>query len=122
MPDDLWMQLLKAFLIGGGICLLGQILFDLANLTPAHTMSILVSLGAITGGLGWYDKLADWAGFGARLPISSFGNTLVQGALEGAGKHGFWGILTGMLEPVSAGLAAAVAFGFIVALIFRPKA
>ncbi|MBQ6808663.1 MAG: SpoVA/SpoVAEb family sporulation membrane protein [Firmicutes bacterium] len=116
------MQLLKAAVVGGGICLLGQLLFDAANLTTAHTMSILVSAGAILGGLGWYDKLADWAGFGARLPISSFGNTLVQGAMEGAGKNGFWGILTGMLEPVSAGVAAAVAFGFIIALVFRPKA
>lgn len=122
MPDDLFLQLGKAILVGGGLCLLGQLLFDLANLTPAHTMSILVTLGAVTGGLGWYEKLAEWAGFGARLPISSFGNTLVKGAMEGAAQDGFWGILTGMLEPVSAGVAAAVAFGFCVALVFRPKA
>ena len=122
MPDDLWLQLIKAAAVDGLICFIGQLLFDVANLTPAHTMSVLVSAGAILGGLGWYEKLADWAGFGARLPISSFGNTLVQGALEGAAQHGFWGILTGMLGPVSAGVTAAVAFGLIVALLFQPKA
>ena len=122
MPEDLWLQLLKAALIGGLLCFLGQLLFDVMNLTPAHTMSVLVTAGAILGGLGWYEKLADWAGFGARLPISSFGNTLVQGALEGAAQHGFWGIFTGMLAPVSTGVTAAVAFGLIVALLFHPKA
>ncbi len=121
LEDTIW-PLLKAFLVGGGLCLAGQLLMDLGNLTPAHTMSVLVSAGAITGALGWYEKLAEWAGFGARLPISSFGNTLVRGALAGASQYGFWGIFTGMLGPVSAGVSAAVAFGFLAALVFRPKA
>ncbi|MDO4733161.1 MAG: stage V sporulation protein AE [Bacillota bacterium] len=122
MSADLWLQLLKAALLGGGICLLGQLLFDLAKLTPAHTMSILVSAGALLGGLGLYDKLVAWAGFGAKLPISSFGNTLVQGALEAVEKEGFIGIFSGMLTAVSTGVAGAVIFGFLIALVFRPKA
>jgi len=119
---DILPDLAKAFLVGGGICFIGQLLFDAANFTPALTMSILVSAGSIFGVFGWYEKLADWAGFGAKLPISSFGNTLTQGALEGAAKDGFLGIFTGMLEPVSAGVVAAVVFGFMVALVFRPRA
>lgn len=122
MLEQFLTMFFRAFLVGGLICLLGQILFDICNLTPAHTMSILVTLGSVLGVLGLYPKLADFAGFGATLPIVSFGNTLTEGAMEGAKAHGFWGIFAGMLEPVSAGVAAAVVFGFLVALAFKPKA
>ena len=121
MPD-LLLSLGKAFLVGGGICVVGQLLLDAANLTPANTMSVLVTTGSVTGALGWYGKLADWAGFGAKLPISSFGNTLTKGAMEGAAQGGFWGLFSGMLTPVSTGITAAVVWGFLVALLFRPKA
>ncbi len=122
MAEQLLLQAAKAFLVGGLICLLGQIMFDAFNLTPAHTMSVLVVSGAILSGLGWYEKLVDWAGFGAKLPISSFGNSLTEGAVNGAVTEGFWGIFMGMMKPVSAGVAAAVVFGFIIALVFKPKA
>jgi stage V sporulation protein AE len=122
MLEQFLTMFFRAFLIGGFICLLGQILFDLFNFTPAHTMSILVSLGSVLGIIGLYPKLAEFAGFGATLPIVSFGNTLTQGALEGLRAHGFWGIFSGMLGPVSAGVAAAVVFGFLVAVVFKPKA
>ncbi len=115
------LDLLRAFLIGGGICIIGQLLFDIFKLTPAHTMCALVAAGSLLGGLGWYPKLAEYAGFGASLPISSFGNTLVKGALEGASQSGFWGIFSGMMGPVSAGISAAVVFAFLAALFFRPQ-
>ena len=122
MVEQLLLSMAKAFLVGGLICLIGQWLFDAVNLTPAHTMSILVVTGAVLSGLGWYEKLAAWAGFGARLPISSFGNSLTEGAVDGALANGFWGIFMGMLKPVSAGVAATVVFSFITALVFKPKA
>lgn len=118
---ELGQQILIAFLVGGTICVLGQLLMDLAKLTPAHTMSVLVILGALLGALGIYPKLAEFAGLGATLPIVSFGNTLVKGALEGAGQNGFWGIWAGMLQHVSAGIAITVFMAFAVSVVFRPK-
>ncbi|MDO4581888.1 MAG: stage V sporulation protein AE [Bacillota bacterium] len=113
---------LRALLIGGGICVIGQLLFDVAKLTPAHTMSVLVTAGSVLGGLGWYQKLVEFSGFGAALPIVSFGNTLVKGASEQLASDGFWGIFSGMLGAASAGVAAAVIFAFIIAVVFKPKA
>lgn len=114
-------EIIRAFIIGGIICVLGQLMFDLAKLTPAHTMSVLVCLGSLLGIFGLYSKLADYAGFGATLPISSFGNTLVEGAVKLAQKDGFWGIFSGILQNVSAGITAAVVFGFMAAVIFKPR-
>ena len=121
MDAELWIGLLKAFLVGGTLCLMGQLLFDVANLTPAVTMSILVTAGSVLSIFGIYPWLVEQAGFGASLPIVNFGHLLVDGAKQGAGSDGFLGILTGMLKPVSAGISAAVAAGFIVALVFKPK-
>lgn len=121
MAAELGREVLIAFLVGGGFCVLGQLLFDLAKLTPAHTMSVLVMLGAVLGGLGIYPKIAEFAGIGATLPIVSFGNVLVKGALEGAAEHGFWGIWTGMLQYVSGGVAMTVFMAFAISLLFRPK-
>lgn len=120
--NEILTHFIRAFVVGGAICLVGQLLFDVANLTPAHTMSLLVTAGALLGALGLWPRLTDFAGFGARLPIVNFGSLLVEGALQGAAKDGFIGLLTAMLRPVSAGLAAAVAFGFLTALCFKPKA
>jgi stage V sporulation protein AE len=110
-----------AFLIGGIICVIGQLLFDIAKLTPAHTLSLLVVIGAILAGFGLYEPLIDFAGAGATIPITSFGNSLVQGAMQEAEQHGLVGVLTGMFEVTSSGISAAIIFGFLGALIFKPK-
>ena len=110
-----------AFVIGGLICVFGQLLFDIAKLTPAHTMSLLVVIGAVLDGFGLYEPLIDFAGAGATIPITSFGNALVHGALQEAEQHGLVGVLTGMFEITSSGISSAVIFGFIGALIFKPK-
>ncbi|MCG1020158.1 stage V sporulation protein AE [Sutcliffiella horikoshii] len=110
-----------AFVVGGLICVIGQIMFDVFKLTPAHTLSALVVAGAILDGLGLYEPLIAFAGAGATVPITSFGNSLVHGALEEAQKHGLVGVLTGMFEVTSSGISAAIVFGFIGALLFKPK-
>lgn len=110
-----------AFVIGGTICVIGQLLMDGFKLTPAHTMSTLVVIGSILGGLGLYDPLVKFAGAGASVPISSFGNQLVKGALKEAEQTGIIGVLTGIFEVTSAGISAAIIFGFLAALVFRPK-
>ena len=110
-----------AFLIGGAICVIGQLLMDLLKLTPAHTMCTLVVSGAILGGFGLYEPLIKFAGAGASVPISSFGSQLVKGALQEAEQTGLIGVLTGIFEVTSAGISAAIIFGFLASLIFRPK-
>lgn len=110
-----------AFVVGGIICVIGQVLMDVMKLTPAHTMSTLVVSGAILDGLGLYEPLIDFAGAGATIPITSFGNALVHGALAEAERHGLVGVITGIFEVTSAGISAAIIFGFIAALIFKPK-
>jgi stage V sporulation protein AE len=115
------MTFLWAFLVGGTICLLGQFLLDVVRLTPAHTMSTLVVAGAILDGFGLYEPLIDFAGAGATVPITSFGNALVHGAMAEAERHGLVGVITGIFEVTSAGISAAIVFGFFASLVFRPK-
>ncbi|KYZ75317.1 stage V sporulation protein AEB [Anaerosporomusa subterranea] len=110
-----------AFIVGGTICVIGQLLMDGLKLTPAHTMVTLVVSGAILGGLGLYDPLVKFAGAGASVPISSFGNQLVKGALQEAERTGLVGVLTGIFKITSAGISAAIIFGFLSALLFKPK-
>ena len=110
-----------AFVVGGLICVIGQLLFDVAKLTPAHTMSTLVVFGAVLDGFGLYEPLLDFAGAGASVPITSFGNALVHGAMAEAESHGIIGIITGIFEVTSAGISAAIIFGFLGSLVFRPK-
>lgn len=110
-----------AFVIGGFICVIGQIMFDVFKLTPGHTLSALVVIGAILDGVNLYEPLIDFAGAGATIPITSFGNALVHGAMEEAGQHGLVGVITGMFEVTSSGISAAIIFGLIGALIFKPK-
>src|SRR3954469_15166436 len=110
-----------AFMVGGIICVIGQLLFDVAKLTPGHTMSLLVVVGAVLDGFGLYEPFIDFAGAGATVPITSFGNSLVHGAMEEAEKHGLVGILSGMFEVTSAGISAAIIFGMIGAILFKPK-
>lgn len=114
-------QFLIAFIVGGLICVIGQLIMDVGKLTPGHTLSTLVVIGAILDGFGLYEPLIDFAGAGATIPITSFGNSLTHGALAEAEKHGWVGVLTGMFEVTSSGISSAILFGFIAALIFKPK-
>ncbi|GGM20024.1 stage V sporulation protein AE [Paraliobacillus quinghaiensis] len=115
------MVFLWAFLVGGSICVIGQIMFDVFKLTPGHTLSILVVTGAVLDGFGLYEPLIDFAGAGATIPITSFGNSLVHGAMEEAEKHGLIGVVTGMFEVTSSGISAAIVFAMVGALLFKPK-
>ncbi|MBD1372962.1 stage V sporulation protein AE [Hazenella sp. IB182357] len=110
-----------AFLVGGLICVIGQLLLDLTPFTPAHVLSTLVVAGAVLDGIGWYEPLIEFAGAGATVPITSFGNALVHGALIEANKHGIIGVFTGIFQITSAGISAAIIFGFLTAVIFKPK-
>ncbi|MFT8315432.1 MAG: stage V sporulation protein AE [Clostridium sp.] len=110
-----------AFIIGGLICVIGQIMMDVFKLTPAHTMTAFVVGGAILGGFGLYDPIVKFAGAGASIPICSFGNALVKGALMENEQYGIIGVLTGIFEITSAGISSAIIFGFIASLIFKTK-
>jgi stage V sporulation protein AE len=110
-----------AFVIGGAISVVGQIMFDVFKLSPGHTLSILVVVGALLDGFGLYEPLINFAGAGATVPITSFGNSLVHGAMAEGEAHGVIGVITGMFEVTSSGISAAIIFGMIGALIFRPK-
>lgn len=112
---------ITAFVVGGLFCVIGQLLFDVAKLTPAHTLCLMVVAGSILDGLGLYEPLIDFAGAGATIPITSFGNSLTHGAMAEAEKHGLIGVLTGMFEVTSSGISAAILFGFIAAFFFKPK-
>lgn len=116
-----WQIHLAAFVVGGLICVIGQLLLDLTRLTPGHVLSIFVVVGGVLGGLGLYEPLVKFAGAGATMPISSFGNALVKGAVAEAGRHGLVGVLTGMFELTSAGITAAIVFAFLTAVVFDPK-
>jgi stage V sporulation protein AE len=115
------MNFVWAFVIGGAICVVGQIMMDVGRLTPAHTMSTLVVIGAIADGVGIYDPFIKFAGAGATVPITSFGNSLVHGTLLELNEHGWVGIITGMFKVTSAGISAAIVFSFFAALLVRPK-
>lgn len=115
------MPYIWAFLVGGGICVFGQICFDVFKLTPAHTMSLLVVIGAVLDAVGLYDPLVDFAGAGATVPITSFGNSLVHGALTELQQDGWIGVITGIFSITSAGISAAIVFSFLAALVVRPK-
>ena len=117
----MFMDFVWAFIIGGLICVFGQICFDVFRLSPAHTMSLLVVLGAVAGGLGLYEPFAEFAGAGATIPITSFGNSLVKGALQELKRNGIVGVITGMFEITSAGISAAIIFSFFAAWLCKPK-
>ena len=112
---------LKAFIIGGLICVIGQILIDKTKLTPARILVFYVSAGAILGGLGLYKHLIDFAGCGATVPLTGFGSLLAKGTIEEIQSSGLIGILTGGLKASAAGIAAAVFFGYIASLVSKPK-
>ncbi|MFL1674360.1 stage V sporulation protein AE [Paenibacillus dendritiformis] len=110
-----------AFIVGGLICVIGQLLFDVAKLTPAHTMALLVVTGAIVDGLGWYEPLIEFAGAGVTVPITSFGNSLVHGAITDLKSDGWIGAVSGIFKTTSAGISAAIVFSFLASLLVRPK-
>ena len=115
------MIFLKAFLVGGAICLIGQLLVDYTKLTPARILVTFVVLGVVLGGLGLYQPLVDWAGAGATVPLTGFGNTLVQGTKAAIREDGLLGVLTGPLSAGSAGITAAILCGLIVSFLTKPK-
>ena len=115
------MEYLNAFLCGGLLCLLGQILIDKTSLTPARILVCYVVAGVILGGLGLYQPLADWAGAGATVPLTGFGYNLSKGVREAVAEDGLLGALTGGLKAAAGGVTAAMVFGFLAALIFDPK-
>lgn len=115
------MSLIKCFVIGGIICIIGQILIDKTKLTPARILVIFVTTGAILGGLGIYQYLVDFAGSGATVPLTGFGYNLAKGAIEGVKQSGIVGAFTGGVKAAAGGIAAAVFFGYLAALISKPK-
>ena len=116
-----WMSLLKCFVVGGLICVVGQILIDKTKLTPARILVIFVTTGAILGGLGIYKYLVDFAGAGATVPLTGFGYNLAKGAIEGVKESGLVGAFTGGVKASAGGIAAAVFFGYLASLISKPK-
>ena len=115
------MDYVKAFLIGGLLCLIGQILIDKTKLTPARILVSYVVIGVLLGAVGVYQPLAEFAGAGASVPLTGFGNTLAKGVKEAVQEDGFLGIFTGGLKASAGGITAAITAGCLAALLFRPK-
>ena len=115
------MDYLKSFLIGGAICLVGQLLIDKTKLTPARILVSYVVTGVILGAVGLYAPFAEFAGAGAAVPLTGFGNTLAKGVREAVDEQGFLGIFTGGLKATAGGITAAILAGLLAALLFRPK-
>lgn len=113
-------EYVKAFVVGGLICLIGQILIDKTKLTPARILVGFVTAGVILGAVGIYEPLVDFAGAGAAVPLTGFGNSLAQGVKKAVGESGVLGALTGGLTATAGGIAAAVFFGYIAALVAKP--
>ena len=116
-----WMLLIRCFIVGGLICVIGQILIDKTKLTPARILVTYVTVGTILGGLGIYKYLIDFAGCGATVPLLGFGNNLAKGAIEAVKQQGILGAFIGGLKASAGGIAAAVFFGYIASLISKPK-
>ena len=115
------MDYLKSFLIGGASCIVGQLLIDKTKLTPARILVSYVVAGVILGAVGLYAPFAEFAGAGAAVPLTGFGNTLAKGVREAVDEQGFLGIFTGGLKATAGGITAAILAGLLAALLFRPK-
>ena len=118
---ETFLMFVKAFAIGGGICLIGQVMIDFTHLTNGRILVIFLLLGAILQAFGLYQPLIEWAGAGASVPISGFGCALVKGAVEAAKTEGIVGAFTGGLKACATGITTAIFFGYLVALIFKPR-
>ena len=110
----------KAFLIGAALCMIGQILIDKTKLTPARILTLYVVTGVVLGAVGIYGPFAKWAGAGATVPLTGFGNLLAKGVRAAIDKRGWLGILTGGVTGAAGGITAAVVFGFLCALVAKP--
>lgn len=118
---DTLFEYLKAFLVGGLLCVIGQLLVDLTKLTPARILTSYVVAGVALGGIGVYEPLKKWAGAGATIPLTGFGNNLAQGVKKAIAEDGFIGIFTGGFTAAAAGICAAIFFGYLMAVIFKPR-
>jgi stage V sporulation protein AE len=119
---DIFLQFVKAFVVGGLLCVIGQLLIDLTKLTSARILVFYVVAGVVLTAVGLYKPLVDFAGAGATVPLTGFGYSLAMGAIESVNKYGFWGAFSGGVVRTAAGVAAAAFFGLLNALIFKPKA
>ena len=115
------MDYLKAFLVGGTLCLIGQMLIDRTRLTPARILVSYVMIGVFLSAVGIYKPLAEFAGAGASVPLTGFGNTLAKGVREAIGQDGFLGIFTGGLKATAGGITTAVFSGLVASFLFKPK-
>lgn len=115
------MDYLKAFVVGGALCLIGQILIDKTKLTPARILVGYVVAGVILGAIGLYDPLIDYAGAGASVPLTGFGALLARGVREAVEEKGLVGVFTGGLSAAAGGICAAILFGLISSILFKPK-
>ena len=119
--SPIWKDTALAFLIGGAICTIGQLLLSLTRLTPPRILVLFVTLGVLFGGLGLYEPLVRFAGAGATVPLTGFGYTLARGTIEAVKTDGILGAFTGGLKATAGGVAAAVLFGYLGALLGKPK-
>ena len=117
----MWTDYLKAFLVGGALCALGQVLIDRTKLTPARILTCYVVLGVVLHAVGVYAPLIEWAGAGASVPLTGFGSTLAKGVEKAVAEKGFLGAFTGGLTASAGGIAAAIFFGYLAAVLFKPK-
>ena len=118
---DLFWEYARAFLCGGVLCLIGQLLIDKTSLTPAKILVTYVVSGVVLGGLGIYEHLVDFAGAGATVPLTGFGYLLAKGVRKAVEEQGVMGALTGGITAAAGGITAAIFFGYLVALVFKPK-
>ena len=116
----MWLMFLKAFLVGGAICLVGQVIIDFTHLTNGRILVIFLLAGAALQAFGLYQPIIEWAGAGASVPISGFGCALVKGAVQAAKTDGVVGAFTGGLKACATGITTAIVFGYLTALIFKP--
>lgn len=117
---DAVLPYIKCFVVGGLLCVIAQLLIDKTMLTPARILTCYVVAGVILGALGIYQPLVDWAGAGAAIPLTGFGNTLAKGVKEAVAQKGLLGAFTGGFTSAAGGICAAIFFGYLVALVFRP--
>ena len=115
------MDYIKAFIFGGILCVIGQVLIDKTKLTPARILVSYVVIGVILGATGLYEKLVEFAGAGATVPLTGFGNTLAKGVREAVSEDGFIGIFTGGLKATAGGIAAAITIGLLTSILFKAK-
>ncbi len=116
-----FMEYVRCFIVGGAICVVGQLLISLTRLTPARILVIFVTAGVVLTAIGWYEPLVQFGGAGATTPLTGFGYALANGAIEGAAQEGVIGAFTGGIKATAGGVAAAIFFGYLNAVIFKPK-